>query len=100
MVPASHPRVVDVQARRAPMGHDTRPGVDDAPSVRKAMGTVTRAAYLSNGERRCPTGDGLHATDDPNGGSCAGCVAYIKEMRAEWEADQLEGMRMPWDDPR
>lgn len=42
---------------------------------------------------RCPSGDGLHITDDPDGGSCSGCKAWAAEMRAEWEAEQLAAMR-------
>ena len=45
----------------------------------------------------CPAGDGLHPTDDPAGGPCSGCVAYADEMRREWQADQMEAMREPWD---
>lgn len=45
----------------------------------------------------CPWGDQMHVTDDRYGGPCSGCIEATDRLRDEWEADQMEGMRMPWD---
>jgi hypothetical protein len=49
------------------------------------------------GPNLCPYGDGKHPTNDPYGGPCAACEKYLEEMRRDWYDDQLDGLRMPWD---
>lgn len=43
--------------------------------------------------RRCPWGDQMHPTDDPEGGPCSGCREWAKEELAAWEEDQMKAMQ-------